>query len=118
MGNGKITTEHQKTLQKINSVEKAVDEFSTQCIKSVNYNHSKIRVLELVLDQILEDQVVEHDFESFDEATFNKEYGFLFSKYFMNSETQEIIKVNFPEEEEDDKEEVEEDKEEEVRETK
>jgi hypothetical protein len=101
---GKIPADHQRTLQKINSVEKDVKDFTEQCVKSVNYNHSKIRVLELVLEQILQDQVEEHDFEEFDEEVFNKDYGFLFSNYFMHTDSQEIIKVNFPETENEEEE--------------
>lgn len=94
----------QKTLQKINSLAKQVDDFTEECIKSVNFNHGKIRVLEMVLESMLESQVKEHNFEDFEEAVFNKEYGFLFSNLFMHVESKEIIKVNFPEQEQEEEE--------------
>lgn len=95
---------HQKTLQKINALTKQMEEFNSQCVKSVNYNHGKIRVLEMILEHMLEDQVEEHNFEDFDEEAFNKEYGFLFSNYFMHMEDKNIIKVNFPEVEDEEEE--------------
>ena len=92
---------HQKTLQKINTIQKEVQEFNTQCVQSVNYNHGKIKVLEMILEQMLEDSVKEHEFTDFEESVFNKEYGFLFAKFFIHLESKNIIKVNFPEEEDE-----------------
>tara|TARA_R110000796_G_scaffold75714_4_gene169691 strand:+ start:2807 stop:3175 length:369 start_codon:yes stop_codon:yes gene_type:complete len=90
---------HQKTLQKINTLHKEIEDFNEQCVKSVNHNHGKIRVLEMVLASMLEDATEEHEFTDFEESVFNKEYGFLFAKYFIHMESKNIIKVNFPEEE-------------------
>lgn len=104
---------HQKTLQKINTLSGDVEEFKKLTVTTVNHNIGKIRILEMVLDQMLEDQVEEHELADFDEAVFNKEYGFLFGNYFMHMDTKDIIKVNFPELE-DEEEEQEEIKEEEL----
>jgi ABC-type phosphate transport system auxiliary subunit len=93
---------HQKTLQKINTLYKEVEDFNKQCIQSVNHNHGKIRVLEMVLEHMLEDDTEEHEFTDFEESVFNKEYGFLFANYFIHMESKNIIKVNFPEVEQED----------------
>ena len=99
-----VPSSHQVTLQKINAIGKEMQDFNLKATEAVNYQNGMIQVLQLVIDKMLEENVEVKDFVDFDEDKFREEYGFLFRNYFMHTETGTIIKVVFPEVEEEEEE--------------